>query len=85
MESESRAVIPDKYGFWRCDGKYKRNLALLGNPGTYWKAHPEFMDCPHKDICWRAQDIETAWLVYSDICGEWNNYHWFYGDVLERR
>ena len=76
MEGESRAIVPDRYGFWRCDGKNKKNWM---KPWGYW------IDCPYKNICWRTKNIKTAWLVYSNICGEWNNYYWFYGDVLERK
>jgi len=68
--------VPDRYGFWRCDGKNKK----LSDERFEW----EFWDdCPYKDECWRTKDIETQWNVYSHICGEWNNYYWFYGDVQE--
>ena len=76
---EKTIKVPDTYGFWRCDGKNRKGgLAIWGIMGKYPK------DCPHKDYCWRAKSIETRWTVYSKVCGQWNDYHWFWGDVLDR-
>jgi len=47
----------------------------------FWRC--DGRDCPYKDKCWRTKDIETKWNTYSKVCGQWNDYHWFWGDVQE--
>ena len=73
-EKKEKIKVPDRYGFWRCDGKKK----------SYWVFGGKYLlNCPYKDKCWRTKDIETQWNTYSKVCGEWNDYHWFWGDIQE--
>ena len=76
-EKKEKIKVPDRYGFWRCDGKNVR----VKRGGR--KKIIKLLDCPYKDKCWRTKDIETKWNTYSKVCGQWNDYHWFWGDVQE--
>ena len=79
---KEKIKVPDRYGFWRCDGKEKGEW-IHGPMHMHLNTLYKRADCPYKDKCWRTKDIETKWNTYSKVCGEWNDYHWFWGDVQE--